>query len=268
VRGWARVSPMSCILMNQKNQDKAKHEEADNPATLVLNRTLSKAGSKASLVEQYCKFHAGLPNIKEAGSMDHHAGPWGPTEWPVHNTTQKYLPGSFFEGKMEKKGMLRETTSSPSHLSSQSSLSGSRALKAQKHTIRDVTVVPIKNLTFLPPIISPQTKPKVNTHVCRGKKTPDAKIFHKPEKRIGVSRTQLDIAAYSDLPLVSTAPTVSHQACQQNPHLFPAVGVSVSRRQPSISLKPDTLDPTRYSLDNNMSQAMVQPLVPARCLFT
>ncbi|XP_021167740.2 uncharacterized protein C16orf46 homolog [Fundulus heteroclitus] len=254
VQGWARVSPMSCITMNQKSQGKAKQKEAANPAS-------SKAGRPASLEEQRCKSRAGLFDVRDAGSSNHQLGTWVPTEWPVHSATQNYLPGSFLDGKTEKKRMPPGTTLTPRHLSSPSSLLESGTLKAQKHNIkRDVTVVPIRNIRFLPPINLRQTKPRVKTRVCRGKKTPDENTLYKLENIIRESRTRLDIEAHADLPVDSTATTYRQQACQRSPHLFPAVCISV----------PDTEHPTRprIPLGKNISRAMVQHLAPTRCLFT
>lgn len=253
-QGWARVSPISCIMMNQKSQDKAKDREAKNPTTLGLNRTPSKAGSTSSLVEQHCKSHADLPNLKEVGTLSDRLGSSGPTTLPVRNPIQKYLPDSFLEGK---KWMPQETALTLHHLSSNYALSQRRASKCQNHTTKyNVTMVPIKNIAFLPPINSKQ---KINCHVCRGKKTSDAKTLYKLEKTISSSQTQLDVAACFDLPINSTAQTYCHKGCQQKPSLCPAVCVSVPRRQISISPKIDTVHPTRYSVGKNLSQAMEQP---------
>ncbi|KAM4743957.1 uncharacterized protein C16orf46 homolog isoform 1-T2 [Anableps anableps] len=260
VQGWARVSPMSCIMINQKSPDKAKHKEDENPTALGLKQTPSKPGSPASPVERHWKSHADLLNFKEAGSLNQWQGSCGPATCPVHNATQKNLPASFPGGRMKRKCVPQETTCRPS---SQYSLSEIRASKPQKHTIKhNVTMVPIKNFTFLPPINSIQ---KVSSHVCRGKNTSDPKTLYKLEKKIAVSQIR---PASFNVPINFTSLTYSHQACQQDPCLFPAVSVSIPRRrQLSTSPKIDTMQPTKYSLDKNMSQAMVQPLVPAKGLL-
>ncbi|XP_007549988.1 uncharacterized protein LOC103136607 isoform X1 [Poecilia formosa] len=256
VHGWDRVSPLCCVMMNQKGQDMAKQKEAESPATSGTNRTPPKVGSTASLMEQHCKPNTGQPNVKEAASPNHQLGPQDQATSPRHSATQKSVPGS-----SEKKWVARETSPVLRH-TSQSSPPESKSSKAQKHTVRhDVTMVPIKNFKFLPPISSLQKDNK-------GKKTADAKSLCRLEKGIKATRTGLNATANLERPVSSSSSNDSHQQRQQSPNLSLSGCVSVpNRRKSSISPRMDTLHPTVYSLGKNMPRGMIQPLVPAKSLL-
>ncbi|XP_043993268.1 uncharacterized protein LOC122842980 isoform X1 [Gambusia affinis] len=254
VHGWDRVSPLCCVMMSQK--DIAKQKEAESSATSGFNRMSPKVGSTSSLMEQHCKPNAGQPNVKEAASLSQQPGPQEQATSPCHSVTQKSVPGS-----SEKKWVARET-SPVLRQTSQASPLECRALKVQKHTVRhDVTIVPIKNFKFLPPINSLQKDNK-------GKKTPDAKSHCRLKKGIKATRTGLDATAKLERPISSPASTDSHQECHQSHNLFPNACVSLtSRRKSSRSPKMDTLHPTAYSLGSNMPRGMIQSLVPAKSLL-
>ncbi|XP_044047129.1 uncharacterized protein C16orf46 homolog [Siniperca chuatsi] len=261
VQGWARVAPLSCILLTQKRYRKPRHKEADNPTPLSVDPTIPNADSSASIAEHNCESHVGQHNsFKKTMLLHQHPGSWSNTavaalqkdasEWPV-------------EEKTEGEGTLRDTPLQPHHLSSKYFVSENRPTKPQKHSHRpNSTVVPIKNFTFLPPIKSPHWNPqKVSVQLCSDKKAPDGETIEENcfmfDKMSRTRGTRVDLVANPELPTYSAALTSKYRSYQHNPHLFSAVSVSVPKRyQVPMSSKPDTVHHTNYSMCKRLTQAL------------
>lgn len=237
VCGWARVAPLSCILVTSNPNKKPKYKEADNGSPSPDGSTAFNANSSASIAaEQYCKSHVGLDNLKKFGSVNQQMGAWSESamaahhadaaEWPVLNAMQRKKAHLLLEEKTVERGMHAGTPQLP-HLSSKYSVAEKKPAKPKKYNYRtNNRVVPITNFTFLPPIKSPQVISKASGYFCRGKETPEGQTSEKNgfilEKRRG---TRVDTAANSDLSTFSAALTSKYQTYWQNPH-----NVSIPRR--------------------------------------
>ncbi|KAK5873876.1 hypothetical protein PBY51_018878 [Eleginops maclovinus] len=276
VHGWARVAPLSCILLNQKSYKKPKHKEAETPTPLYVDPTNPKEDSSARIAEQRCESEEGLHNsIKKSMSLNLHThqptGYWINTaasalqkdasDWPVPNAMQDTMSNFLHKEMTEKEGRRRETPMQHHHLPSKHP--ENRHTKPQKHRQRpNNMVVPIKNFTFLPPIISPHlNSPKVSGRTCSCKKAPEGEIteenFSMFDKRSGTSRSRMDRVANPELPANSAALTSKYRTCQHKPHLFSAVSVSIPRRyQVPVSSKPDTAHRTSYSMGKSLTKAL------------
>ncbi|KAF1392941.1 hypothetical protein PFLUV_G00033250 [Perca fluviatilis] len=236
VHGWARVAPLSCILLTQKRYSKPMHKEADNPTSLSVDPTIPEADSSASIGQHLCESHV-----------------------PVLNAMQKTTSNRFKE-KIGEEGMLRETSLQPQHLPSK--YSENRPTKPEKHRHRpNNTVVPIKNFTFLPPIKSPHLSPQKVIQLCSGKTAPGGEPIEENgfmfDKKSGTRGTRVDPIANPELPTYSAALTSKYRACQHNLHLFSAVHVSIPKRyQVPMSSKPDTLHRASYSTGKSLTQAL------------
>ncbi|XP_030582270.1 uncharacterized protein LOC115778327 [Archocentrus centrarchus] len=235
VCGWARVAPLSCILVTSNTYKRPKH--ADNGTPSSDNPTPSNADSSASIAEQRCESHVGLDNFKKFVSVNQQmesssqcamaAQQTDAAEWSVLNGMQRKKTHLLLEEKIDERGMHRETLPQFHHLSSKYSVSENRPAKPQKYNYRpNNRVVPIQNFTFLPPIKSPHLISKESGYLYRGKKTPEGQTSEKNcfilEKRRG---TRVDTVAHSGLSAFSTALTSKYQTYWQNPH-----NVSIPRR--------------------------------------
>ncbi|KAI4830909.1 hypothetical protein KUCAC02_002510 [Chaenocephalus aceratus] len=266
VHGWARVAPLSCILLNQKIYKKPKPKEAETLTPLHVDPTTPKADSPASIAEQHCESEEGLhDSFKKAVSLKQPKEYWinpaaaalqkDASDWPVPSAMQGPMSNLLHKEKTEKEGMLRETLQ---HHHLPSRYSENKHTKPQRHRHRpNNMVVPIKNFTFLPPIISQHQNPlKVTGQPCSGRKAPEGEI---PEENVTMfdkkSGSRVDRIANPELPANSAALTTKYRTCQQKPHLFSSVSVSVPRRyQVPVSSKPDTVH--SYSMGKSLTQAL------------
>ncbi|XP_068437957.1 uncharacterized protein C16orf46 homolog [Clinocottus analis] len=267
VHGWARVAPLSCILLTQKRDKKSKH--ADNPSPLPAEPTTPDANSATSIAEQCCESRTGLHNsCKKSIPLNQHTGSGGNiavaalqkdgSERPVIISMQKTTSKLPLKDKIEKEGTLRETSLQPHHLPSR--YSGNKATQPQTHK---VVSVPIKNFTFLPPITSPPVSPqRVSARACSGKKaqggeTKEEKHFLLDAKS-GTRASRVEHIANPELPAYSAVPTSKYWTSQHNPHLFSAVSVSTPKRyQVPMSSKPDTVHHTSYPTGRSLTQALL-----------
>ncbi|XP_078106272.1 uncharacterized protein C16orf46 homolog [Sander vitreus] len=267
VNGWARVAPLSCILLPQQRYRKPMHKEADNPTPLSVDPTIPEADSSSSIAQHCCESHVGPHNcLKKSMQLNQHTGSWDNTdvaarpkdtsEWPVLKAMQK-ATSNLLKEKIGEEGMLRETPLQPHHLPSK--YSENRPTKPEKHRHRpNNTVVPIKNFTFLPPIKSPHLSPQKVIQLCSGKTPLEGEPIEENgfmfDKKNG---TRVDPIANPELPAYSAALTSKYRACQHNLHLFSAVRVSIPKRyQVPMSSKPDTLHRSSYSMGKSLTQAL------------
>ncbi|XP_049421648.1 uncharacterized protein C16orf46 homolog [Epinephelus fuscoguttatus] len=256
VHGWARVAPLSCILLPQKRNRKPKHKEADNPMPSAVDPTDSSTSIAEHRCESYVAPHNGL---KKSIPLSQHIGSWGNTaevalqkdasEWPVLSAVQKTVANLILKEKMEEEG---------AHLPSK--YLENRPAKPQKPRHRpNNTVLPIKNFTFLPPIKSPHLNPqKASGQFCSGKKAPEGETIEEScfmfDKKSG---TRVDPNANPELPIYSAALDSKYRTCPYNPHLFSALSVSIPKRyQVAMSSKPDTVHRTRYSVGKSLTQTL------------
>ncbi|XP_034724637.1 uncharacterized protein si:ch73-103b9.2 isoform X2 [Etheostoma cragini] len=234
VHGWARVAPLSCILLTQKRDRKPMHKEADNPSPLCGDPTNLDGNSSASIGQHCCESLV-----------------------PVFNAMQK-TTSNLLKGKIGEEGMLRETPLQPHYLPSK--YSENRPTKPEKHRHRpNDTLVPIRNFTFFPPIKSPHLGPQKVIQLCSGKLAPEGEPIEEKdfmfEKKSGTRGRRVEPITNPELPMYSTALTSKYQACQHNLHLFSAVRVSIPKRyQVPMSSKSDTLH--RYSMGRSLTQAV------------
>lgn len=129
VRGWTRASPLSCILVTQKDCKKPKQKESADllfPNVEAPDQLNQHAGSR---------LHAG-----GAGPLQSEA-----SRWPV-GAAQKNPPQRL---QGENTQQLRE---SPVEI---------RPTRPQKPSHTSNTAVPIRHFTFLPPIAPPQLSPRM-----------------------------------------------------------------------------------------------------------
>ncbi|XP_051236485.1 uncharacterized protein C16orf46 homolog [Dicentrarchus labrax] len=262
VRGWARVAPLSCILLTQKRYKKPKHKEADSAITLSPDPTIPNADNSASIAEHHCESRVGAnKSFKKSTPSNQHEGTWSNTtvaalhkaasEWPVLNAMQKTTSKLSLEEKIEEEGMLRETSLQ------------NRPTKPQKHGHRpNNAVVPIKNFTFLPPIKSPHLNPqRVAGQLCSSKKAPEEETIEDNsfmfDKKSGMKGTRVDPVVNLELPTSTAGLTSRYRTCQHNPHLFSAVSVSIPKRyQVPLSSKPDIVHHTSFSMGKSLTQAL------------
>ncbi|XP_031615418.1 uncharacterized protein LOC116335795 [Oreochromis aureus] len=233
VYGWARVVPLSCILLTSNTYKKPKHKEADNGTPSSDDPVPSNADSSVSITEQHCESHAGLDNFKKFVSVNQQTGSWSQTamaaqqtdaaECPFLKAMQRNQTHLLLEEKIYERGMDKETLSQHHHLSSKYSVPENKPAKPRKHSHRpNNRVVPIKNFTFLPPIKPPHLIAKASDHLCRHKKTPEKQTSEKNcfllDKQRGTRGTRVDTATNSDISTFSAALTSKYQTFWQNPH--------------------------------------------------
>ncbi|XP_004539457.1 uncharacterized protein C16orf46 homolog [Maylandia zebra] len=233
VCGWARVVPLSCILLTSNTYKKPEHKEADNGTPSSDDPVPSNGDSSASITEQHCESHAGLDNFKKFVSVNQHTGSWSQTamaaqqtdaaECPFLKAMQRNPTHLLLEEKIYERGMDKETLSQLHHLSSKYSVPENKPAKPWKHSHRpNNRVVPIKNFTFLPPINPPHLIAKASGHLCRDKKTPEKQTSEKNgfllDKQRGTRGTRVDTASNSDISTFSAALTSKYQSFWQNPH--------------------------------------------------
>ncbi|XP_037835750.1 uncharacterized protein si:ch73-103b9.2 [Kryptolebias marmoratus] len=268
VWGWTRAAPLSCLLVTQKNHGKPKQKEVENPTPLCVDSIDPKADSSASFTEQQRESHVGPSNCKKSVSANEQIDSWGPREWPALNAMQGDVTHFLLKEKTEE-GPFKITPLRPCHLSSQYSMPESRHAKPQRHSHKPTNkVVPIKNFTFLPPIQPPPISPKVSCHVCRGKKAPDEENLFMLRRKSAAGWAGVDTVANSDLSIYSAALTSKYHTYQHNPHLFFPLSVSLLKKNELLmSPAPDPVHPTSYSMGRSISQAVVRPPLPPRCLF-
>lgn len=269
VRGWARVAPLSCILLPHKRYRKPKHKEVDNPTSVSVHPTLPGAESSANIAEHHCESHTGPSNsFKKNSSLNQQMGCWSNTavaalqadasEWTVLHAVQKTASHLLLEERLKEEN----THLQPHYLSSKYSVSENRPAKPQKHNHRpNSTVVPIKNFTFLPPIKSPHLNPKLGGQLCNDKKaTEDEALLENGlmcDKKNEMRGPRVDPVANTEFSTYSAALTSKYQTCQHNLNLFSAVNVSVPKRfQVPMSSKRDTVHCTSYSMGKSITPAL------------
>ncbi|XP_068586805.1 uncharacterized protein C16orf46 homolog [Cebidichthys violaceus] len=264
LHGWARVAPLSCILLTQKRYKKSK--QADNPRPLSVDPTIPDAYSSTTIAEHRCESHVGLHNsFKKCIPLNQHTGSWGNTvvaalqkdgsEWSLLKSLQKTISKLPLKEKIVKEGTLRDTSSQPHHLPSKYSDNG--ATKPQKHRYRtNNTVVPVKNFSFLPPITSIPPNPQtVSSQLCSGRKAEEGETIE--ENCFILAARSGTRGANPEPPSHSAVLTSKYRTCQHNPHLFSAVSVSIPKRyQVPMSSKPDTVHRTSYSAADSLTQAL------------
>ncbi|KAM7406215.1 hypothetical protein PAMP_000605 [Pampus punctatissimus] len=291
VCGWARVAPLSCILLPQKRDWKPKYKEPDNPTPLSVDPTMCNVDSSVSNAEPRCELHVGSHNIfKKSMPLNQQMGSCSQTavealqpdapEWSVLSAMQKNMAHLLLDKKIEEEGALRETRLQPHHLSSKYPGSENRPTRPQKHSQRpNNTVVPIKNFTFLPPIKSPQLNPeKASGQLCSGKKAPEGETleenFYMFDKKSSTRGSRVD--SNPELPTYTAAVTSKHRTCQHNHYLLSAGSVSIpSRYQVPMSSKADIERRTGYSVGKSLTQALhsstaagAQAHMHPSCLFS
>ncbi|KAI3377841.1 hypothetical protein L3Q82_008978 [Scortum barcoo] len=269
VRGWARVAPLSCILLTQKRDSKPKHKETENPTPSCVDPAVPNTGSSATVAEHPSDSRVNRSkSFKKSTPLNQHAGSCSSTTVVAlqKGTSERHIPSAvpkitsdfLLEEKIEKEGML--TTH---HLSSKCPVSENRPTKPPKHSHRPSnTVVPIKNFTFLPPIESPHLNPQRGSgQICSGKTAPEGENTEEAcfvfDKKSVARGTRADPVANPELAAYAAALTSKYRTCQHNPDLFSAVSRSIPKRyQVTVSSKPDTVHCTTFSMGKSLTQAL------------
>ncbi|KAK2920271.1 uncharacterized protein si:ch73-103b9.2 [Channa argus] len=290
VRGWARVAPLSCILLTLKKQRKLKPKEADNQTPLSVDQRLSNADSSASIAENHCESHAAPSNSfkkstkQQPGSLRDAALQALQQDAPdrtVLNDTQKTTSQLLSEEKTEEEKMLRENHLEYHNLFPKYSVSEYRPAKPQKHSHGPIsTVVPIKTFTFLPLIESPYLNPKFVGQLCNGKTSSEGEALDENgfmfDKRSRTRGTRVESVAHAEHPNHSAGLTSKYRTCQHNLNLLSAVRVPVSKRyQVPLSPKPDSVHHTGNSMSKSLRPALhsstavgSQAYLHPSCLFS
>lgn len=199
------------------------------------------------------------------------------SEWTVLSAVQKTPSHLLLAEKIEEE----KTPSHPHHLFSKYSVSENRPTKPQKHSHRpNSTVVPIKNIKFLPPIKSPHLNSKFGGQLCSGKKASEGEALHENgfmfDKKSETGGTRGSPVANTEFPTYSAALMSKYHTCQHNLNLFSTVSVSVPKRyRAPISSKPDTVHCSSYSMGKSLTPALhstaavgAQGHLQPSCLFS
>lgn len=240
VLGWARVAPLSCILLSQKRDRKAKHKEADNPTPLPVDPIICNVDSSAGNAERRCELQAGpqnsskkyMPLSQLTVSCSHTIAEARQPEWSVFNAMKNNLSHLLLEEKIEDGG----TPLQPYH---QPNVPENRSSRPPKHTRRpNSKVLPIKNFIFLPPINSVQ---KAKGQLCSRMKAPEDALEENCctfDKRSDTRGLRLEHVADQEFPIYTSTLTAKYQTCQH--HRFSDVNVSLPKRhRVKMSSKPD-----------------------------
>ncbi|KAE8297125.1 hypothetical protein D5F01_LYC03740 [Larimichthys crocea] len=251
VQGWARVAPLSCILLTQKTETykKPKNKEFEKQTLLSVDPTIPNADISTNNAENRCESRMGVSrnNVKKSMAFNQHLGSWNNTavaalQRDVLDALQK-TSSALLEERIEEEVTLRVTPLQ------------NRPTKLQKHSHRPSnSVVPIKNFTFLPPIKSPHLSPQR----VSGKKVPEGETIEEQcfmfDKMSSTRGKKVDTVANSELP-TSSAGLTSKLTCQHNPHLFSSVSVSIPKKyQVPLSSKRDTALNTNFPMGKNITQ--------------
>ncbi|CAN9500927.1 unnamed protein product [Ophioblennius macclurei] len=257
VCGWARVAPLSGILVTVRKCSKPKNKKANDPTLLPADPIHCDTGSPAS------EPHVNVHRLIKSSPLNQQKESWGQTdtsvlqmeapEWTHIDTVQRNI-AHLLTGEKE------EFPFQPTHQSSSHcSLLDHRSTKHQKHSHRPSgTMVPIINFTFLPPIKSPP----LSGNVCRGK-APEGETFEENclafHKKNGRRRTGMDLHAYS----------TGMNSRYQRSHFFSPLPVSVPKRfHGPESSKPEDVHHTSCSVGKSISTLIAQPHMRPRCLFS
>lgn len=192
VRGWARAAPLSCILVTQKDGKKPKQKESvDLPfpnaeASVTVGNTPDQLNQRAG-----SRSHAG-----GAGPLQSEA-----SRWP--SGAARRSPSQRLQGENTQE--LREA---PAEI---------RPTKPQKAPHTSNTAVPIRQFTFLPPIVSPQLRPGM---LGSGAKAPGGRSAE--EKGLMLVQN----SKMRGTRVGAVYPGAPADVCQSNPRLFSAISTS------------------------------------------
>ncbi|XP_069379130.1 uncharacterized protein [Paralichthys olivaceus] len=250
--GWERVAPLSCILLTQNKPSEPQQKTADNSTTISADPTPDTADSSASIAVPPGLYDQSWINKAVAAlQLD-------TKKWPSGNAMQKtpshHLP------EMIEEGRTLENTLQPCDVSSKCPVSEKRHIKPQKHSHKPNSImVPIKNITFLPPLKPPHLNPKVDGQLCRGRKASVGENLQERcfmlDKRSGRRGRRDEPVANAELPNQAADLTSKHQACHHNALLSYAGSFSIPKRyQVPVSSKPDTVHHGRYSMGKSLTQ--------------
>lgn len=264
VKGWARLPPMSCMHVTEKKCKKPKNKEADISTPPVAEPTHSQTEYPVNDEKQNSE-HRGsnksLPLYQEDMLVQSNA-----PEWTAYNSIQTSMANLSI-------GRKQDFTLQPALAQTNYLLSPveNRTTKPPKYIHRpNDTLVPIRNYTFLPPIRSPQLSPNVGRYLCRGK-APDGELFEETvctlDKKHVKRGSRMETFAKSYT--YNTGMTSKLHGSQFNPPLFPAAYGSVPKRyRVPVFSTPPIVHRTRHSVGRNISQAIAQPRLHSKCLFS
>ncbi|CAJ1048807.1 uncharacterized protein LOC117810285 isoform X2 [Xyrichtys novacula] len=261
VQCWSRVDPLSCILLTPKMNSKVKQKEARTLTTTPIDhKAPSCADTSSRTTKRHCEWKSCVQKSKQ---LNQHTGSWNNTavvalqkntsDWPFTNTPQETIAHLSLKEKVEQNEMLREVH----HTSTKYSVVETRPSKPQKHSRRpNSTTIPIKNLTFLPPIKLPHLQSKG----IAGKKTVEEETKEENYFSFDFKNlkrgSRVDPITHLEPQVYSSALTSTYLTCPYNPHMFSAVSPLIPRRyQVPMSSKADTVHQASYSMGKQVLQS-------------
>ncbi|XP_028294880.1 uncharacterized protein LOC114456957 [Gouania willdenowi] len=170
VCGWTKASPLSCILGTETNHRNSKQRENDKLASSSTHLTLSKAENSVDQHKTKNPTSAGKRSASQSHTSpyNHHSDT---AEGTVSNTMKLSMGNLLIKDKMEEE-RPRENPAFP--LKCNVSENDHIKLLKYSHRLYDNTI-PLKNVTFLPPIWSPILNSKMSP--CKGKKASQARTL-------------------------------------------------------------------------------------------
>lgn len=187
---------------------------------MTLEQPFSQVDSSASIKKS-------MPLNQQAGTLSDTpvaAVQKDAPEWTALSAVSETMSNLLLGGSREEENMLRETPSQ------------SRLARVQKTSLRpENTVVPIKNITFLPPLamppLTPQRPSRLQAFSCKKASEGETKeeISFTFDKKSGMKRTRVQPAINRELPAHAAGLASKFQICQHNPH-FSVLNVSVPNR--------------------------------------
>ncbi|CAL9701778.1 unnamed protein product [Knipowitschia caucasica] len=240
VCGWRRVAPYAGLFLAEDTGPRPKHKDIEHDAStsgesvrLVKqpNDTKLQPSTRRSTNTMACIKHNGSnqsPQIPEISSGDA----------ICKNMAQIVL-----------EDQTRDPRTSFPHrqVISKCALADSKSQKPRTNFFKtNYTLAPIKNLTFLPPIINMPHQHNLNKYQQSVSNMENCFIIDKLSRIRG---TKGDLVYTTELPKdINTETTSKFRTCQHDPHYYSTVSVSVpNRHHVTVSSKPETLHP-RYSV--------------------
>ncbi|KAJ0002157.1 hypothetical protein NQD34_001953, partial [Periophthalmus magnuspinnatus] len=158
VCGWARVAPLALLLLAEKTDYKSKHKDAENDSFTSVETD--------NLAEQPSETQRRPPTRVRTRISSQNT--WSCTRHNAPNPTSESLEIPFVDGiskQMAQLTLADQTRDSRTPFQHHQVMADSRSPKPRKNSLKtNNALVPIKNFTFLPPIIMPQNQQNFKKH--------------------------------------------------------------------------------------------------------
>ncbi|XP_055088473.1 uncharacterized protein LOC129457429 [Periophthalmus magnuspinnatus] len=265
VCGWARVAPLALLLLAEKTDYKSKHKDAENDSFTSVETD--------NLAEQPSETQRRPPTRVRTRISSQNT--WSCTRHNAPNPTSESLEIPFVDGiskQMAQLTLADQTRDSRTPFQHHQVMADSRSPKPRKNSLKtNNALVPIKNFTFLPPIIMPQNQQNFKKHQ-QGES--GLENFFLIDKISRIRGSKGDLFYTTEFPKDAYNENISskYRTCQHNPHYYSAVSVSVPKRyHMTVSSKPETLHPAGYSVSKTLHSSTAAnrqvPMHPS-CLYS